>query len=134
MTCFLGAIYPNNLSCDLVQGLTKVLIDLMVKYSKPNGSTQSGCTPVPQAAASDIGLCALRPWELQTRVLSAIMKTLCDKKDFQYLGKHAFPLCVPPVVEYAQASMDRYVQTGGVMPHLPDLRPHFLMLGMQHHH
>ena len=107
------------------------MVDLMVKYSKPSGSTQSAA---PQTVVSDIGLCALRPWELQTRVLNAVMKTLCHQKDIQYLGKHAFPLCVPPVVEYARANMERYEQIGRVMPDLPDLRPYFCMLGMQHHH
>ena len=118
-----------------MQGLTQLLIDLMVKYSKPSGSTQSEATSlaVPQSAM-DIGLCALRPWELQTRVLNAVMKSLCHEKDIQYLGKHAFPLCVPPVVEYARANMEWYEQIGRVMPYLPDLRPYFFMLGMQHHH
>ena len=123
-------LHPNHILCEFVQGLTQLLVDLMVKYSKPSGSTQSAA---PQTVASDIGLCALRPWELQTRVLNAVMKSLCDEKDFQYLGKHAFPLCVPPVVEYAQASMERYEKTGRVTPYLPDLRPYFFMLGMQHH-
>ena len=116
-----------------MQGLTHLLIDLMVKYSKLSGLTQSDAMPlVVRQSSMDIGLCALCPWELQTRVLSAVMKTLCHEKDFLYLGKHAFPLCVPPVVEYAQASMDRYVQTGKVMPHLPELRPYFFMLGTIH--
>jgi hypothetical protein len=114
-----------------MQGLSNVLIDLLVKHTGPSASAQPDTVSAasPNEDFPTIGLSALRPWELQAKTLDVIMKTLQQQADFLYLGKHAFPVCVPPFVEYAQRCMDRYVQTGQVTPQMPDLRPYLIMLG-----
>lgn len=116
-----------------MQGLSNNLIDLLVKFTGPSASAQpdidSAASPNEDFFFPTVGLSPLRPLELQTKTLDVIMKTLQQQADFVYLGKHAFPVCVPPFVEYAQRCMDRYVQTGKVTPQMPNLQPYLIMLG-----
>ncbi len=115
-----------------MQGLSNNLIDLLVKYTGPSASAQPDADSAasPKEDFPTIGLSPLHPWELQAKTLDVIMKTLQQQADFVYLGKHAFPVCVPPFVEYAQRCMDRYMQTGKVTPQMPNLQPYLIMLGM----
>ena len=115
-----------------MQGLSDTLIDLLVKYTGPSASAQpdTDSAASPNEGFPTIGLSPLHPWQLQAKTLNVIMKTLQERADFVYLGKHAFPVCVPPFVEYAQQCMDRYVQTGKVTPQMPNLQPYLIMLGM----
>ncbi len=113
-----------------------VLVELLGLHTSPDSAVTAASAPLQnsQAEYADAGLAELAAsvacMTLQSSILRCIMLTIKDPKDYLYLGKHAFPICLPPFLKYAQSSMDRYVQTGKAAMTLPDLRPYIVMLGM----
>ena len=133
-TFFLCA--STSLIVECLQGTCQVLIDLLVSNSSlsaapqtPAASDTKSLSAAEGAGCADIGLTQLRPQELQSRTLAAVMLLLKHREEYLYLGKHAFPVCLSSFVEYVQTSMDRYSQTGNISPGLADLRPYFALLG-----
>ncbi len=112
------------------QGLPRVLIDLLVSLV-PSNHTNHAPVAATCRGYVEIGLSKLRGMQLQCKTLGAVMQLLEQPKDFQYLGQHAFPVCLPPFLEFVQADMDRYTQRGepDIINETLDLRPYLDMLG-----
>ena len=122
-----------------VQVTNRLLIELLSRHTSPDAAVTAASAPLQnsQAEYADVGLAELAAPDacmtLQSSILRCIMLTVDDPKDYFCLGKHVFPICLPPFLNYAQSSMDRYVQTGKAAVTLPDLRPYMqtiMMLGM----
>ncbi len=113
-----------------------LLIELLGQHTSPDATATAAPASLQnsQAEYADAGLAELAASDacmtLQSSILRCIMLTIEDPKDYLCLGKHVFPICLPPFLKYAQSSMDRYVQTGKAAVTLPDLRPYVVMLGM----
>ncbi|DBA65715.1 TPA: hypothetical protein ACH3X2_002762 [Trebouxia sp. C0005] len=116
----------------------RLLIELLSRHTSPDAAVTAASAPLQnsQAEYADVGLAELAAPDacmtLQSSILRCIMLTVDDPKDYFCLGKHVFPICLPPFLNYAQSSMDRYVQTGKAAVTLPDLRPYMqtiMMLG-----
>ena len=120
-----------------------LLIELLGQHTSPDAAvTAASASAAPESAPlqnnqaeyADAGLAELAASDecmtLQSSILRCIMLTTEHPKDCPCLGKHVFPICLPPFLKYAQSSMDRYVQTGKAAVTLPDLRSYVVMLGM----
>jgi len=113
-----------------------VLVELLGLHTSPDSAVTAASAPLQnsQAEYADAGLAELAAsvacMTLQSSILRCIMLTTEHPKDYPCLGKHVFPVCLPPFLKYAQSSMDRYVQTGKAAVKLPDLRSYVVMLGM----
>ncbi len=103
----------------------------MVEHTSPEAAAQhaKAASSVTYSKFEAIGWSSLHPMELQSRTLHAVMQNLERLEDYEYLGQHAFPVCLPPFLEYVQTSMDRYAQIVKVVRDLPDTRPYLDMLG-----
>ena len=124
-----------------MQMTNRVLIELLGRYTSPGAevtasSASAASAPLQnsQAEYADAGLAELAASDecmtLQSSMLRCIMLTVEAPKDYLYLSKHVFPICLPPFLKYAESSMQRYVQTGKAAVTLPDLKPYMMMLGM----
>ena len=124
-----------------MQVTKRVLTELLGRHTSPDAavtaasaSAASAPLQISQAEYADAGLAELAApnacMTLQSSMLRCIMLTVEAPKDYLYLGKHVFPICLPPFLKYAESSMDRYVRTGKAAVPLPDLRPYVMMLGM----
>jgi len=120
-----------------------LLIELLGQHTSPDAAvTAASASAAPESAPlqnnqaeyADAGLAELAASDecmtLQSSILRCIMLTTEHPKDCPCLGKHVFPICLPPFLKYAQSSMDRYVQTGKAAVTLPNLRSYVVMLGM----
>ena len=114
-----------------LQAVTQMLIDLLCQYTSPQAVAAAALAKSSDAQPeyADVGLFGGSPMELQSLILNAIMHDIHAPPDFEYLGKHAFPVCLPPLLEFAQTSMDRYVKADKTVIPLIDLRPYLKMLG-----
>lgn len=111
-----------------LQAVTPTLIDLLCQYTSPQAVALSQSSYAPPEYAN-LGLFRGAPIELQSLILKAIMHTIHEPKDFVYLGKHALPICLPPLLQFAQNCMDRYVRADKTVMALIDVTPYCKMLG-----
>lgn len=120
-----------------MQVANHLLIELLGQHTSPDAAVTAASESAPlqnnQAEYAAAGLAELAASDecmtLQSSILRCIMLTTEHPKDCPCLGKHVFPVCLPPFLKYAQSSMDRYVQTGKAAVTLLDLRSHVVMLG-----
>ena len=108
-----------------------MLIDLLCQYTSPQAVAAAALAHSSDAQPeyADVGLFGGSPMELQSLILTAIMHDIHEPRDFVYLGKHAFPICLPPLLEFAQTNMDGYVRDDRTVTPLVDVRPYCKMLG-----
>ena len=110
-----------------VQGFAVLLMKFLVKYTGQKAFAQAA-TQAPYSS-SMIGLDSLSPLHVQSQILSAILRVVVHNKDQLYLERHVLPLCIPPLVQLAEANMRCYEQLTNLNA-LPDLMPYFRLLGM----
>ena len=108
-----------------------MLIDLLCQYTSAEALAAAALAKSfdLQPEYADVGLYGGGLFELQSRILTAIMRNIHEPRDFVYLGKHAFPICLPSLLKFAQTSMDRYVEADKTVIRLVDVRPYCKMLG-----
>jgi len=112
------------------QGLPQVLINLLVSFVPSTYDNE-----VPAAATGrgyvDIGLAQFSGIELQSITLGAVMQLLEQPKDFQYLGRHAIAVCLPPFVQFVESDMQRFGERcpPDLINNTLDLSPYLNMLG-----
>ena len=111
-----------------LQAVTPTLIDLLCQYTSPQAVALAQSSDAPPEYA-DVGLFQGSPIVLQSLILTAIMRNIHEPRDFEYLGKHAFPVCLPPLLDFAQDCMDRYIRADKTVMPLLDLTPYCKMLG-----
>ena len=110
------------------QGLPQVLINLLVSFVPSTDENE-----VPAAATGrgyvEIGLAQLSGVQVQSKTLGAVMQLLEQPKDFQYLGRHAIAVCLPPFLQFVEFDMQRFI--GRCQPGVItlDLSPYLDMLG-----
>ena len=81
-----------------VQGLARAAIDALVmgvakKFDSADKVTWFSCAYPP--GYSPLGFIDFGSLQLQSMLLGASMKCLETPEDWQYLGRHALPLCLP---------------------------------------
>jgi len=111
------------------QGLPQVLIDLLVSFV-PSKYSQEPVAPTCKGYV-EIGLAKLSGVQLQCKTLGAVMQLLEQPKDFQYLGQHAIPVCLPPFLQFVEYDMERFTErcVPDYINSMLDLTPYLDMLG-----
>ncbi len=111
------------------QGLPQVLIDLLVSFV-PSKYDQEPMAPTCRGYV-EIGLAKLSGIQLQCKTLGAVMQLLEQPKDFQYLGQHAIPVCLPPFLQFVEFDMERFTERcePDFINNTLDLSPYLDMLG-----
>ncbi|KAL0047080.1 hypothetical protein WJX82_005974 [Trebouxia sp. C0006] len=133
LTATLGLLAP---SCDplltgpRLEGLPQVLIDLLVSLVPSEYTGQDPVAPTCRGYV-EIGLAKLRGIQLQCKTLGAVMQLLEQPKDFQYLGQHAIPDCLPPFLKFVELDMKRFDERRqpNFIDDIIDLSPYLDMLG-----
>jgi len=112
------------------QGLPQVLIDLLVSLV-PSNHTNHAPVAATCRGYVEIGLSKLRGMQLQCKTLGAVMQLLEQPKDFQYLGQHAIPVCLPPFLQFVEYDMERFTErcVPDYINSMLDLTPYLDMLG-----
>ncbi len=112
------------------QGLPQVLIDLLVSLVPSEYTGQDPVAPTCRGYV-EIGLAKLRGIQLQCKTLGAVMQLLEQPKDFQYLGQHAIPDCLPPFLKFVELDMKRFDERRqpNFIDDIIDLSPYLDMLG-----
>ena len=118
----------TNSNSKCLQGLAHILIGCLVlpQCCVCNGLNQPAMGLL-QKDCVDIGLPEIDT-TLPTHILAVVMRILRQPEDYVYLGQHAYPVCLPPFLEYVKTNMDRYTQRGEPAEVLPDLIPYIEML------
>ena len=114
-----------------LQAVTHTLIDLLCQHTSPQALARAALAQSldAQPEYAGVGLFGGSPMELRSLILNAIMHDIHEPRDFVHLGKHAFPICLPPFLEFAETCMDRYLAGEKTVMPLVDLRPFCKMLG-----
>jgi len=109
----------NPQACVCAQGLPQVLINLLVSFV-PSNNTDQALVSAACKGYVEIGLAKL-----------CGMQLLEQPKDFRYLGQHAFPVCLPPFLQFVEADMERFTQRcePDIINEMLDLSPYLDMLG-----
>lgn len=120
----------NPQACVCAQGLPQVLINLLVSFV-PSNNTGQALVSAACKGYVETGLAKLCGMQLQCKTLGAVMQLLEQPKDSRYLGQHAFPVCLPPFLQFVEADMERFTQRcePDIINETLDLSPYLDMLG-----
>ena len=110
-----------------VQGFAVLLMKFLVKYTAQK-AFERAAVQAPYSS-SMVGLASLSPLDVQSQMLTVILRVVAHNKDQLYLERHVLPLCIPPLVQLAEANMRCYEGLTNFTA-MPVLEPYFTLLGM----
>ena len=116
-----------------MQNLVPLLVDLLLQYG---GKTEPAIEDIvcivskgTKAAHRVIGLMGALPQpQPQCKMLEVASNMTSSDEDVAYVGAHVVPIASALLVDYAQASMDCYMQRLN-LGNLPHLKPYFIICG-----
>ena len=121
------ALNNQVMICVYVQGLGRAAIDALVIHAT---RTPKVADESPPPAYSSVGTIEYGPLQLQSMMLNAALNSLETPEDWQYLGRHALPICLPAFTAAANRLMfqSRSADDERLVEKNAHMRPFFTML------